>query len=255
MLATTRRGSGPPLVFLHGFGQDSTCLGPVADGLEASYTVLRVDLPRHGGSRPVHGATFEDDAALLAALVDEPAVWLGYSLGGRYALRVALDHPHRVRALITVGASPGLLDEGARAARRADDAALAAELVRDGVARFFDAWLARPMFEGLSEPMRFRAARERQDPAALAASLVHAGTGAMQPLHTRLAALTTPALLLAGERDAKFVREAEFMARAIGAHAEVAVVEGAGHAAHLEAPEATLAVVRAWLARHHLTTR
>jgi len=182
-------------------------------------------------------------------------VWLGYSLGGRYALRVALDHPERVRALITVGASPGLADEGARAARRADDAALAEALVRDGVARFFDAWLARPMFEGLSEPMRFRAARERQDPAALAASLVHAGTGAMLPLHARLSTLQAPALLLAGARDAKFVREAELMAVAIGAHAEVAIIEGAGHAAHLEAPEATLASVRAWLVRHDLTTR
>jgi 2-succinyl-6-hydroxy-2,4-cyclohexadiene-1-carboxylate synthase len=111
------------------------------------------------------------------------------------------------------------------------------------------------MFAGLSEPMRFRAARERQDPAALAASLVHAGTGAMQPLHARLSTLHAPALLLAGARDAKFVREAEFMARAIGAHAEVGLIEGAGHAAHLEAPEATLALVRPWLARCGLTTR
>jgi 2-succinyl-6-hydroxy-2,4-cyclohexadiene-1-carboxylate synthase len=181
-------------------------------------------------------------------------VWLGYSLGGRYALRVALDHPHRVRALITVGASPGLADEGARAARRAHDTALAAELVRDGVARFFDAWLARPMFAGLSEPMRFRAARERQDPRG-PGRVAGACRDRRHVAAARAALHAERARPAAGRRarDAKFVREAELMARAIGAHAEVDVIDGAGHAAHLEAPEATLALVRPWLTRHDLT--
>jgi len=61
-----------------------------------------------------------------------------------------------------------------------------------------------------------------------------------------------PVLVLAGALDNKFAAEADRIGAAIGANAEVALVPDAGHAAHLEQPEAFLAIVRPWLAAHGL---
>ncbi len=237
-----RRGRGPAVVLLHGFGQDHTCWGLLGEVLAERHTLLLVDLPRHGRSRAV-GGSFEEGARAIADAVGAPAVWLGYSMGGRYALRVALDRPELVRGLITIGATAGLDDPAERAARVADDAALATELEREGVARFFERWLARPMFGGLPVEAQFRAAREAQDAGALAEALRRAGTGAMAPLWARLGELRAPLTCVAGERDTKFVAAARRMASITGARVEV--IGGAGHAAHLERPEATWAVIEA----------
>jgi pimeloyl-ACP methyl ester carboxylesterase len=61
-----------------------------------------------------------------------------------------------------------------------------------------------------------------------------------------------PVLVVAGGEDAKFTALAERMADAVGDNATLAVIEGAGHAAHLEQPDAFLAILRPWLAAHGL---
>src|SRR6266540_22355 len=98
--------------------------------------------PGHGGSTPPL-VGFAKAAALLGE-AGGAAAYLGYSLGGRLCLRLALDRPELVRALVLVGASPGIQDPAARAERRAADEALAAAVERDGVAAFLDRWPAGP---------------------------------------------------------------------------------------------------------------
>jgi pimeloyl-ACP methyl ester carboxylesterase len=81
-------------------------------------------------------------------------------------------------------------------------------------------------------------------PAGLAAALRGLGTGALPSLWERLGELAVPVDLVVGERDAKFQAIAEAMAAALPV-ARVQVVEGAGHAVHLEAPEAVAEVIAA----------
>jgi 2-succinyl-6-hydroxy-2,4-cyclohexadiene-1-carboxylate synthase len=85
--------------------------------------------------------------------------------------------------------------------------------------------------------------------AGLAASLRLAGTGAQESLWARLGELEMPVLAVVGERDEAFRTRAEAIAAAVGANAEVAVVTGAGHAAHSEATGQFLVVVRRFLER------
>jgi 2-succinyl-6-hydroxy-2,4-cyclohexadiene-1-carboxylate synthase len=208
--------------------------------------VVRVDLPGHGGSGGVR-VGFGRAAVLLGAAGGGGA-YVGYSLGGRLCLRLALDRPDLVEGLVLVGASPGIADPVARAERRAADEALAAEVERDGVAAFLDRWLAGPLFATLGAGAAGRAERLANAPEGLAYALRRLGTGVQEPLWDRLAGLRPPALLLAGERDAKFAALAHQMAAAIGPGARVALVPGAGHAAHLERPAATAALIEAFLA-------
>ena len=229
------------VALVHGFTQTSASWGPVAERLARWFEVVPVDLPGHGGSGAVRVGFAE--AAGLVGKAGGPAAYLGYSLGGRLCLRLALDRPDLVEGLVLVGASPGIADPQARAGRRAADEALAGRVEREGVAAFLDRWLAGPLFATLPAEAAGRAERLANTAEGLAYALRRLGTGAQEPLWDRLGGLRPPTLLVAGDRDAKFAAVAGQMAAAIGPRARVALVEGAGHAVPLERPAELAALV------------
>lgn len=241
------------LVLLHGFTQNRHCWGPVPELLARGSTQRRevalADAPGHGEAASLAWSLADAAAPYADALAGgRAAQWLGYSMGGRLALHIALARPETVRALVLVGASPGITDATARAERRAADEALANRLERIGTAAFVDEWLAQPLFAGLDATSSRREARLVNDPAGLASSLRLAGTGAQDPLWEALASITAPVLLVVGEHDAKFTGLAEAMQLRFGGSCDLAVLPGTGHACHLEAPEAFCEVVDPWLA-------
>ena len=248
MLWTETDGDGPRVVLVHGFTQTRRCWGPVATDLATDHEVVRVDAPGHG--RSAAPATAMEEGAERLAAAGGRATYLGYSMGGRLCLHLALAHPELMRALVLIGATAGMDDTRERARRAAADEELAARLESDGVDAFLRAWLSQPLLAGLDEQARCLDARRENTAAGLAASLRRAGTGAQEPLWDRLDALAMPVLVVAGERDERFRAIGRRLADSIGANATLAVVPGAGHAAHLEAPPAFLAVLRPWLARH-----
>jgi 2-succinyl-6-hydroxy-2,4-cyclohexadiene-1-carboxylate synthase len=239
------------VVLVHGFTQTQAVWEPVAARLRARWRLRRVDLPGHGGSAGVR-VGFEEAAALLGECGGR-AAYVGYSLGGRLCLRLALDRPELVRALVLLGASPGIADPAARAERRAADETLAAGIERDGVAAFLDRWLAGPLFATLPRERAGREDRLTNTPEGLAAALRLLGAGAQAPLWDRLAGLRCPTLLVAGALDAKFAALAAEMAAAIGPAARLELVPGAGHAVHLERPAEVAALLEGFLATHLAT--
>jgi 2-succinyl-6-hydroxy-2,4-cyclohexadiene-1-carboxylate synthase len=244
-------GSGPRLVLLHGFAQNRNCWGPAAADLAADHEVVRIDLPGHGRSTAAADADLSTGARLIAA-AGGPGTYIGYSMGGRFALHVALASPSNVHGLVLIGATGGIDDADNRVARVERDEALARTAEADGVEAFVDIWLAQPLFTGLSEPMQFRDERCTNSATALAASLRNAGTGTQEPLWDRLPHVDVPVLVVSGADDAKFAAEARRLVSTIGDRAELALIDGAGHSAHLERPAEFVARVRTWLADHHL---
>lgn len=232
------------MVLVHGFTQTGASWRRVADGLER-HEVVTPDLPGHGENAEVR--TDLDGCARFVGSVGGRAAYVGYSMGGRVALQLALAQPALVTALVVVGATGGIEDEAERAARRAADDVLADRLELIGTDAFLEEWLATPLFAGLLPDAR---GSRSTDAAGLASSLRLAGTGTQAPLWERLGELTMPVLVLAGERDEKFRALAIRLAAAIGSNAEVAVIPDAGHAAHLEQPDGFLAIARPWLGDH-----
>jgi 2-succinyl-6-hydroxy-2,4-cyclohexadiene-1-carboxylate synthase len=149
-----------------------------------------------------------------------------------------------VQRLILVGASPGIADAAERAARAAEDAALADRIEAIGLEAFVREWGAQPLFDGMPRGIAeiAHADRMRNTAAGLAAALRGLGTGVMPPLWDRLGELTVPVELVVGERDEKFRAIAERMTAALVA-GRLHVVPGTGHAVHLEAPEAVAEVI------------
>lgn len=237
-------GRGPRLGLVHGFTQTSRSWGVFGDQLARRFQLVRVDAPGHGGSAAVV-AGIEQGAALIGDCVGR-APYLGYSMGGRYVLRLALDRPDLVERLVLIGASPGIERDDERAARVAQDEARARRLEEIGLDAFLDEWLAQPLFQSLPAEAAGRDERRANTVAGLASSLRHAGTGSQTPLWDRLAELDVPVLLLTGGADARFTETAARMAERIGTNATAVAIPGAGHAVHLERPDDAARAIFSW---------
>ncbi|MFP5320330.1 MAG: alpha/beta fold hydrolase [Acidimicrobiia bacterium] len=249
-LHAERDGSGPRLVLVHGFTQTRRCWGPVADDLASDHEIVRVDAPGHGRSADIL-AGLRGGGRLIADQGGE-ATYVGYSMGGRYLLHLALGNPELVRGLVLLGATAGIDDADERAARAAQDQRTAARVRELGVLDFLHEWVAQPMFAGIPAERQFLMERMENTVDGLESSLLQSGTGAQDPSWDRLHRLDMPVLVLAGELDAKFAALGERLQASIGENATFATVPGAGHAAHLEQPEAFLSLLRPWLAEHGL---
>ncbi len=235
-------GSGPVLVWLHGFTQTRDSAHQFRSILAGTYELLTLDLPGHGENAPI-SASLNETADLLAdVLPAEPFILSGYSMGARVALHFALRHRERLSALVVLSATAGIRDEGERELRRSQDNDLADRIDLIGAEVFLDEWLARPMFTSLPHDPLERAARSR-DTKGLSNSLRRAGTGTQAWLGDALASLDVPTLVVAGADDAKFVGEARLLRETLP-NVAVALVAGAGHAAHLERPDAFAQIVR-----------
>ena len=249
---------GPPaastIVLLHGFTGNKDGWQALRGALAPRCRVVAVDLPGHGGTAPSVDPSADSlagTAELIVRTLDSLDVrrfsLLGYSLGGRIALGLALEHPYRVDRLLLESASPGLREAEDRAARRRADEALAELLERDGIEAFVRYWEELPLFATrarLASSVREELNRRRLacSPAGLAASLRAAGTGAQPWLGDRLGELAIPVSIVVGALDEKF--------RAVGAwmearmpDARLAIVPEAGHTPHLERPESYRAIV------------
>ena len=232
------------IVSLHGFTGESSDFDLVREFLPAHARLNAPDLPGHGSrrhQRDLRDYSIEAHRALITeAATTQQITLLGYSLGGRLALHWALAHPERIARLILIGASPGLATPAEREERRLGDATLADFIRTRGLDAFFKYWHNQTFFQpllGLPEerlrPILER--RHRNDPEGLALSLDNVGTGTLPYLWPRLKELLCPVDLVTGEHDEKFTR----LSREMGVHlpkARLSVIEGAGHAVHLERP-------------------
>ena len=239
-------GSGPAVFFLHGFTGSGETWKPHLAALEA-FTIIRIDFLGHGGSdapavieRYGMDACVDDLLVIQDRLGIERCAFVGYSMGGRVAMRVALRAPERLWALVLESASPGIANSADRRDRVIQDASLAARIRKEGVAAFADYWQALPLFASQSRlPQTARQAlrdqRLQHTAEGLANSLEGLGAGMQEPVLPRLRNLRLPVLLLAGALDAKYCELAHEMATVLP-QCRVHVVPDAGHAVHLEQP-------------------
>jgi 2-succinyl-6-hydroxy-2,4-cyclohexadiene-1-carboxylate synthase len=219
-----------------GFTQTAAAWDPVRAHLPADIDAAALDVPT--------GLGFVETAAAIGDAGGH-GIYVGYSMGGRLCLRLALDRPAVVRGLVLLSASPGIADDAERAARREADEELALEIERDGVDAFLERWLRRPLFATLPPGAAGLDARRAGN---TVATLTHAlrmlGAGAQEPLWDRLADLEPPFLPVAGTLDEKYVDIAFEMAARVGPNVHPVLCGGSGHAVHLENPEATAALLR-----------
>ncbi len=239
-------GYGQPVTLLHGFTQSGESWRELISLMPAGWRFIVPDLRGHGKTRIDDGTPCSMDSCTsdLVALWDHLGVRrshvVGYSMGGRLGLHVATHRPERTASLLTLGAHAGL-EEPERSERRREDSALAERIERDGVAAFVDHWGALPMFRGYERRgaayvAHVREHRMKNEATGLACSLRGMGAGAMEPLWDRLRNVGVPCTFVAGALDARYIEYAKRLAQTVeGGTTEL--VDGAGHAAHMEEPD------------------
>ncbi len=246
-------GAGLRLALVHGFTQSTLAWAGIREDLSDEFETVALDAPGHGRSADVkaglrYGAELMTKA-VLAAGSGGPAVWVGYSMGGRFALHIALANPRAVTGLVLVSTTAGIDDPSERSTRRTSDAALAEQVERDGLERFVAWWLAQPIFSSLPVAAANIESRLGGSAAGLASSLRLAGSGTFDPLWESLHDLEMPVLVVAGELDSKYCLLARRLVDAIGANADLLIIPGSGHACHLERPDEFVKGVTNWIAR------
>jgi pimeloyl-ACP methyl ester carboxylesterase len=250
MLPHDEAGSGPAVVLLHAGIADRTMWSEHLEYLaDAGYRAVAVDLPGFGEARVTPGeqAPWADVLETMDELSIERAALVGNSFGGAVALRVALVAPDRVSALALISAPAPDLEPSPEleAAWAAEEAALERGDIEAAVEAVVDAWT----LPDASHELRDRVAAMQRRAFALQTDAPPA-TEAPDPAEQRPEALTllsVPTLVAAGELDKRDFRQgAEAMARSLP-RARHAVIEGAGHLAPLETPEAFRELVLALL--------
>jgi len=195
--------------------------------------------------------TPNDIITLLEQQTSQPAHLLGYSMGGRLALYLAIHYPKRFASLILESTSPGLKTDAEKEERCQRDKALADRIEQEGIEAFVDFWESLPLWDSQRRlPPKIRAhlrqKRLQNNAAGLANSLRGMGTGVQPSLWQKLPEVTMPVLLLTGELDHKFVGIGQEMAP-LFPQANHVTIHGAGHTIHLEKPAQTVRSVVSFL--------
>lgn len=250
-IARWSSSAGPRFLALHGFTGSGVDWAPLAGRLPGEWAAP--DLLGHAGTPCTDPARFRFEAQvrdltpLRESLGWERPLLIGYSFGGRLALGALAADPQAYLGAVLIGATAGIPDAAARTHRLADDR-VRAEVIRHlGTRRFLESWQRRPLLatqRRIAREDRARMARARSlhDPEGLALSLRGAGTGSMPPLWGQLPGAAGPVLLLSGSEDPKFQALARDLAAALP-RARCVTIEGAGHCAHLEAPDAAATAI------------
>jgi len=182
-------------------------------------------------------SSFEGRLGEISA-AGEGRLLVGYSLGGRLALRAALRDPERYLGIVTIGATAGIDEPSLRSMRAEADERLAAWMEAAPIEDIVGVWERQPLFADQSEALieAQRPGRLAQDPAALAMLLRTAGQGVLEPVWHELLFLELPLLAIAGARDEGYVRAAKRIAD-MAPRGRAEIVEEAGHAVQLQRPE------------------
>jgi pimeloyl-ACP methyl ester carboxylesterase len=252
-LAYARSGAGAPLVLLHGVGSSRHAWGPVVPALAARFTVIAVDLPGFGDSRPLPAHIEPTPAALAAAvarLLDDLGLTsfhlAGNSLGGWVALELAAVRP---AASLTLLSPAGLWREETP--------------LYDRVSLRASRWLARHAGGLLSRLMNYRLGRAlilgqthgrpMRLSAEYARAAIHAmGTGAgfdevltatFKRRFLATAPIGAPATVAFGSRDRLLLRHQSRHFDQLPHDIHVAVLPGCGHVPMADDPEAVTAVI------------
>jgi pimeloyl-ACP methyl ester esterase len=250
-------GSGPPVLFLHGWAMAGNLLAPLAERLGAGRRVLTVDLRGHGASAPAATATLDDHAGDLAEVLEgrglEGAVVVAWSLGAQVAIHAFPALRPRLAGLVLLAGTPRFtVTEGwshGLAARQVD--VLARRFERDPVrtrTRFLSDLLTPPERDALGDGglAALDGATPAPDPAAALAGLDILAHADLRPTLSRI---DRPLLLVHGAADPICPPGASEAMRDAIPGAELLLLPGAGHAPFLTREGEVAAAIAGFLER------
>lgn len=239
------------VVLLHGWAMHGGVFAPLVEALRERCMLHVIDLPGHGRSRDCEVSLQPVECARAIAARVPPAIWLGWSLGGLYALQAALDFPEHVQALAMLCASPRFV--------RGDDwpHAVSPEILQN-----FEHDLATDYAETLERFMalealgsdcaqadlrKLRADTFNENPPAVRALVEGLGVLEHSDLRARVQELAQPSAWIAGRRD-RLIPWQAMQWSAAQCSGAFTCVAGGGHAPFIGHTDAVIAALAPLLA-------
>ncbi|MCH8494268.1 MAG: alpha/beta fold hydrolase [Balneolales bacterium] len=242
-----------PIVYLHGFAGGADGFAHIAPHL--SREVFAIDLLGHSGTdspenpnRYALDEQLEDLRLIFENLGLNQFVLLGYSMGGRLAMRYPIQNRNQISALILESSSTGIVNPAERKDRIKRDHLLASRILNDKN-EFFVAWNRLPLFsspdDAPEEPKnRLNELQLEQNPAGLANNLIGFGAGTLIPVSAK--ELDLPIMVVTGGLDHKYTEMWKTECLSIKTAKHI-VIEGAGHRVHLDRPDAYIQQINNFL--------
>jgi len=236
------------VLFIPGFMQRGDAWRPVAELLPERYPSRLLDHAAHSFEGRMKEILEHAAGSLSAGTPAGRPVLVGYSLGGRLALRAALREPESFAGVVTVGATAGIEEGPMRVQRAEADEKLASWMEAMPIEDIVALWERQPLFADQSETLvdEQRAGRLSHDPRSLSLLLRTAGQGTLDPVWHELRTLELPLLAIAGARDDGYSAAAKRIA-STAPRARAAIVEEAGHAPQLQQPAAVATLIAEFL--------
>ena len=228
------------VIFLHGL------LGTASDWQDiiknlTQFRCIALDLPFHGAAQQIEVTDFDEATQYLAkqisnAVLNEPYVLVGYSLGGRLALHYALQSKAdkgKLRAVILEGANLGLKTEQERQARLRHDKYWAKRFGNEAPESVLDDWYRQPVFAHLTEADRIALIQKRQAQcgANIGNMLLATSLAKQADFSPEVQSNAATFFYFCGEHDQKFQKLARNL------QLNLTTIPQAGHNAHAENPE------------------
>jgi len=243
-------GTGPALLFLHGFCEDSRMWDAFVAHFQKKYQVVRVDLPGFGQSEPLSGTTIREMAGAVRAVVKElklpPFVLAGHSMGGYIALAYAQAWPADIRAMAMIHSHP-YEDDAEKKENRLKSADF---VMRHGSDRY-----VAQMIPGLFAPDFAEKNRSIIKQLIAQASLYppEGIADALRAMYQRpdrsevLRRASFPVLFLIGTEDQAIPAELSKQQTILPPSASIHYLEGVGHMGMFEASEETIEILEEFL--------
>ncbi|HWQ94324.1 MAG TPA: pimeloyl-ACP methyl ester esterase BioH [Gammaproteobacteria bacterium] len=245
-------GNGPDIVLLHGWGLHGGVWEETAAHLANDFRVTCIDLPGHGRSAAIpESYTLQTLAKWILSVAPQQAIWLGWSLGGMLAMQCAATHPERVTKLILVASTP-------RFTHSADWSHGISSEVFEQIAQELEHDAKKTIRRFLALQLR-GSERAHESLTALNHAVFRHGlpaTAALRgglnilrdaDLRTHLARISSPALVIAGERDPLIPLQAgDYLAENLP-NGKLLTLPKSGHAPFLSHPSEFLRAINEFL--------
>ena len=231
---------GPVVLLTHGYSSTAQMWAGQVDVIAKDHRLVTWDMRGHGQSDSPDDPSLYSEAhtvADMAALLDEVgaprAIVGGLSLGGYMSLAFNRVHPDRVDALLIIDTGPGYKNDEARAGWNETSLRTAERYETEGLGLLSAGSAERRTAKHISAKGLALAAR---------GMLTQRDAGVI----TSLPDIKVPSIVIVGSDDTPFLAASDYMAAKIPG-ARKAVIEGAGHAANIDKPEAFNAVLMDFL--------
>lgn len=249
ILNTVEGGTGRPVILLHGLFGSARNLGGVQRALAAHHRIIAMDARNHGASPHAHGADYPTMAADVLETMEahnaRPATIIGHSMGGKTAMRLALEHPAAVTALCVADIAPvpyvsrfhdyiaAMRALPEHATRAEADAALASAVPDPGVRTF----LLQNFRPGQIPPWRI-GLNELAD-----------ALPAIEGWESPTTEYNGPTLFISGDRSDYIKPDSRTTIRGLFPHARFVTLRNSGHWLHADNLSGFVGVLQAFLDR------